>query len=89
MRLGRGLFCCALLTYGAAASAADDAADDAADEALLEFLGSFDDGEGNWLDPTELLRYDVGDRVRREEDEETNPEDDEQEAGKQENDDIR
>ena len=44
---------CAGLTLCATAFAADD--DEVADAEFLEFLGSFDDGEGNWLDLAVLM----------------------------------
>lgn len=47
--------------------AATGRAADFADEAFLEFLGSFDDGEGNWLDPTELMQADAAYRAARSE----------------------
>ncbi len=60
-------------------------ATDFADEAFLEFLGSFDDGEGNWLDPSELMQIEAADeavdkaeprRVRDEEDKTESDDDD-------------
>lgn len=42
-----------LLLGSAAASVADDAL---TDEAFFEFLGSFEDEDGQWLDPLELDR---------------------------------
>lgn len=44
---------CACLTLCGPAFAADD--DEVADAEFLEFLGSFDDGEGNWLDLAVLM----------------------------------
>ncbi len=51
---GRAIFA-ALLAVGGPWSAGDDFAD----EAFLEFLGSFDDGEGNWMDPTQLMNVPI------------------------------
>ncbi len=54
-----------LLGAALALSATGAQASDFADEAFLEFLGSFDDGEGNWLDPTELVQIEAADEAAR------------------------
>ena len=60
-------------------------ATDFADEAFLEFLGSFEDGEGNWLDPSELMQIEAAEdavnqarprRVRDDEDKTESDDDD-------------
>jgi hypothetical protein len=48
--ISSGVLLLTLSGYGLVAAAEDEAPDDE----LLEFLGAWDDGQGNWIDPMTL-----------------------------------